>query len=256
MFDAMHTPDNVLLVGGSSDIGVEIAKSLARRGTTRFVLAGRDLEAMQRSANAISSVATGEGVSVSVIFYDVVAEKSYQALLEVASTELETIDYAIFATGAMGDQDEDENSPASTLEILEINFSKLAPAILNVANHMSKQGFGQIVVLSSVAGIRVRRSNFIYGSAKAGLDGFAMALGESLIDKGVKVTVVRPGFVKTKMTSHLKAAPLSTTPEEVAKATLAATDHQNASVYVPSAIGLVIGVYRHLPRALARKIPF
>lgn len=252
----MHTPDNVLIVGGSSEIGLEIAKALARRGSTKFVLAGRSFETMQRAANEISSASPAGATSVSVVYCDVLAENAVVDLLSAASAELPTIDMTIFAIGDLGDQSQLESDLKAAQQILETNFSRLAPAIQGIANVMKSQGFGHIVVLSSVAGVRVRRSNYFYGSAKAGLDGFAMALNDALIDEGVNVTVVRPGFVRTKMTAHLPAAPLSTTAQAVAKATLEATDKQKASVYVPKAIGVVVNLYRLLPRNIARRVPF
>ncbi len=252
----MHTPDNVLIVGGSSEIGVEIAKALAKRGSTKFVLAGRSFETMQRAANEISSANPAGATSVSVIYFDVLAENAVSELITSTTAELSTIDMTIFAIGTLGDQAQLETDLKAAQEILEANFSKLAPAIQGIANVMVTQGFGHIVVLSSVAGVRVRRSNYFYGSAKAGLDGFAMALNDAVIKEGVNVTVVRPGFVRTKMTAHLPAAPLSTTAAAVAKATLAATDKQRNSVYVPTAIGVVVNIYRLLPRFIARKVPF
>ena len=256
MFDAMHTPDNVLIVGGSSDIGIEIAKELARRGSSKFVLAGRSLEAMQRAANVISSVSPQMSASVSVIYYDVLAENSPQDLLSAAKADLETIDMAVIAVGILGDQEIDEQDPQATRLILEANFSRLAPAILVIANHMSTQGFGHIVVLSSVAGVRVRRSNFIYGAAKAGLDGFSIALGEAVRDNGVKITVIRPGFVTTKMTTHMKQRPLSSTAHKVAIEALKATDKGKQTAYVPFAISIVANIYKNLPQAIARRVPF
>lgn len=256
MFDAMHTPDNVLIVGGSSEIGIEIAKQLARRGSSKFLLAGRSLGAMQLAANEISSVSEHSSASVSVIYYDTVAPGSTAELLAAAKAELETIDMAVIAVGALGNQADDEKDPLSAQRILEANFSSLAPDILAIANHMSNQGFGHILVLSSVAGIRVRASNFIYGSAKAGLDGFAMALGDALVETGVKVTVVRPGFVTTKMTAHMKPRPLSASAHKVAADALRAADQGRTSVYVPLAVGVVVSIYRLLPRAIARRVPF
>lgn len=255
MFDAFRTPDNVLVVGGSSDIGLEIAKALAKRGSSNFLLAGRNIDQMASCANDISS-ASKSRCQVAVVHYDASHDNSHSHLLAAAKDELKTLDYAIFAVGLLGDQLNDEKDAAKAKEILDINFTTQAMAILEVANYMKEQGFGQIVVISSVAGVRVRRSNFIYGAAKAGLDGFSMALGDALAGSGVGITVVRPGFVKTKMTSHLSAAPLSTDARAVAKATLRATDTEKSSIYIPFAIGIVAGIYRHLPRKIARRVPF
>ena len=111
------------------------------------------------------------------------------------------------------------------------------------------------MVLSSVAGERVRRSNYIYGASKAALDGFALGLGEALRGSGGTVLVVRPGYVHTRMTQGLPAAPLSTTPKQVAAATLHALDTGAEIVWVPGTLRLVLTVLRHLPRNVFRRLP-
>jgi decaprenylphospho-beta-D-erythro-pentofuranosid-2-ulose 2-reductase len=116
------------------------------------------------------------------------------------------------------------------------------------------QGHGTIVVLSSVAGERVRASNFVYGASKAGLDGFAQGLGDSLRGTGVEVLVVRPGFVHTRMTAGLDAAPLATTPEAVAKAVVEGLARGSHTVWVPAALRFVMIALRHLPRPIFRRL--
>jgi len=110
-------------------------------------------------------------------------------------------------------------------------------------------------VLSSVAGERVRRANFVYGSTKAGLDGFAQGLGDALAGSGAGVLVVRPGFVATKMTAGRAPAPLATTPEAVADAVVAGIARGKETVWVPPALRWVFAAFRHLPRSVWRKIP-
>ena len=98
-----------------------------------------------------------------------------------------------------------------------------------LAGRMRAQAHGRIVALSSVAGERVRRSNFVYGSTKAGLDGFFLGLGEALREHGVAVLVVRPGFVRSKMTEGLAEAPLAVDPDEVAEAVVGGAASAGAS---------------------------
>ena len=111
------------------------------------------------------------------------------------------------------------------------------------------------MVLSSVAGERVRRANFIYGSSKAGLDGFAQGLGDALQGTGARVLIVRPGFVRTKMTAGMPAAPMSTTPEAVAAATAKALAAGRDVVWVPASLRLAFAGFRHLPRVVWRRLP-
>jgi decaprenylphospho-beta-D-erythro-pentofuranosid-2-ulose 2-reductase len=111
------------------------------------------------------------------------------------------------------------------------------------------------VVLSSVAGERARRSNFIYGSSKAGLDAFAQGLGDALHGTGVHVMVVRPGFVRTKMTAGRAEGPMATTPEAVATAIEVGLRRRSETVWVPGALRLVMAALRHVPRAVFRRLP-
>jgi decaprenylphospho-beta-D-erythro-pentofuranosid-2-ulose 2-reductase len=120
---------------------------------------------------------------------------------------------------------------------------------------MRQQGHGVVVALSSVAGERPRASNFVYGSTKAGLDAFYSGLADSLVGSGVSVLVVRPGFVHSKMTEGLAAAPLATTPEAVAEAIVGGVRSGRHTVWVPGAMRFVMSGLRHLPRAVFRKLP-
>ena len=116
------------------------------------------------------------------------------------------------------------------------------------------QAHGTLIVLSSVAAERPRRSNFVYGASKAGLDAFAQGLGDALAGTGVDVMVVRPGFVRTKMTAGLKPAPLSTTPDAVAGAIVDGLRRGAHTVWVPPALRSVMSIVRHLPRPLFRRL--
>ena len=124
-----------------------------------------------------------------------------------------------------------------------------------LAGRLRAQGHGRIVALSSVAGERVRRSNFVYGSTKAGLDGFYLGLGEALRDSGVGVLVVRPGFVRSKMTEGLDEAPLAVTPEDVADAVVTAVKGRKELIWVPAPMRMVMSGLRHVPRPIFRKLP-
>ncbi len=120
---------------------------------------------------------------------------------------------------------------------------------------LREQGHGTVVALSSVAGERVRRSNFVYGSTKAGMDGFYLGLGEALREYGARVLVVRPGFVHTKMTEGRDAAPLSVSAEEVAAAVVDGVAAGRELVWVPRAMRGVMSGLRHVPRPLFRRLP-
>ena len=136
----------------------------------------------------------------------------------------------------------------------EVNYVGAVSAGLRLADRVRRQGHGTIVVLSSVAGVRPRSSNFVYGSTKAALDAFAQGLGDALVDAGGRVMVVRPGFVHTRMTAGMEAQPFSTTPEAVAEAIVRGLQRNQEVVWVPPVLRIVFGVMRVLPRPLWRVV--
>ncbi len=161
----------------------------------------------------------------------------------------------MLAFGILGDAEQAWTDPDAMLELAEINYT--APVHLGVllGRALKHQGHGRIVALSSVAGERVRRSNFAYGSTKAGFDGFFLGLGEALRDTGVRVLVVRPGFVKSKMTAGMDEAPMAATPSRSPTATVAAVKAGKELIWVPAAMRGVMSGLRHVPRPLFRKLP-
>jgi decaprenylphospho-beta-D-erythro-pentofuranosid-2-ulose 2-reductase len=164
-------------------------------------------------------------------------------------------DIVLVAAGVLGDQEADEADPEAAAAVITTNFTGLAAAMLAVTSRLRRQGHGRLVVLSSVAGERARRANFIYGSSKAGLDAFSQGLADSLVGSGVRVTIVRPGFVVGRMTEGMTPAPFSTTPDAVAGAVVQGIATGASTVYVPSVLRWVFTGMRHLPRAVWRRIP-
>jgi short-subunit dehydrogenase len=127
--------------------------------------------------------------------------------------------------------------------------------LTHLAQLLRAQGSGCIVVFSSVAGVRVRRANYVYGSAKAGLDGFASGLGDALHGSGVSLLLVRPGFVIGRMTEGMSPAPMSSTPDQVADAVVKALGKGRARVWVPGLLRPVFFGMRLLPQAVWRRMP-
>ena len=141
------------------------------------------------------------------------------------------------------------------MRLAEVNYVGPVSVGVALAQQVRRQGHGAIVFLSSVAGERVRRSNFAYGASKAGADGFYLGLGEALRQHGGHVLVVRPGFVRTKMTEGREAAPLSVGPDEVADAVVAGVAARKELVWVPATMRFVMSGLRHVPRPIFRRIP-
>ena len=165
------------------------------------------------------------------------------------------IDVAVVAFGVLGDAEKAWTDVDAAVELATVNYTAAVSVGVALAERLREQGHGAIVALSSVAGERPRRSNFVYGSTKAGLDAFYTGLAEALRASGVGVTVVRPGFVHTRMTEGMKPAPLSTTPEAVAAAVVDAVRNRREQVWVPAPLRWVMSVLRHLPRPVFRRLP-
>jgi decaprenylphospho-beta-D-erythro-pentofuranosid-2-ulose 2-reductase len=161
----------------------------------------------------------------------------------------------LVAVGVLGEQQRDERDPGRVAEVATVNFTWPAAALAAVAERLRSQGSGRLVVLSSVAGVRVRRANYVYGSTKAGLDGYVVGLSESLRGTGVRVHVVRPGFVRTKMTAGLPDAPLPTSPDLVAADVIRGIELGQTVIWSPSVLRWVFGVFRLLPQFVWRRLP-
>ena len=252
MMDATANPRTLLLLGGTSDIALAIARAYAAESPAlRVVLAARPSEGRTSAAAALRA----EGVETGEIDLDARASGTHAATIEAAFADGD-VDMAVVAFGVLGEAEQAWQDPEHALEIAEVNFT--APVHLGVmlADRMRTQGHGQIVVLSSVAGERIRRSNFVYGSTKAGIDGFYRGLAEALRGSGVNVLVVRPGFVRSKMTEGLKAAPLAVTPEQVAAEVVEGVRTHRSVIWAPKLFQLVMLVLRHVPQSIFRKLPF
>jgi decaprenylphospho-beta-D-erythro-pentofuranosid-2-ulose 2-reductase len=187
--------------------------------------------------------------------FDVVDTGHHLAFAEDVFGRFGDIDLVIVAAGVLGDQGSDELDPSAAATVITTNFAGPASAMLAVAGSLRHQGHGRLVVLSSVAGDRARRANFIYGSSKSGLDAFSQGLGDSLAGTGVGVMIVRPGFVVGRMTEGMTPAPFSTTPEAVAEAVVRGIGSGSAVVYAPPVLRWVFALMRHLPRAVWRRMP-
>lgn len=254
MRDAMGRVRTALVLGGTSDIGVAIASELCRRRYARnVVLAARDPSRAQERAEEIRSAGAAQ---VSTVAFDALdGPERHEAFVEEVWTAHGDIDVVVAAFGVLGDQLEAERDAVVALEIARTNYLGAISVGIPVAERLRTQGHGAFIVLSSVAAVRARRANFIYGSSKAGLDAFAHGLGDALAGSGARVIVVRPGFVRSKMTEGREEAPFATTPEAVAQATLEALDRGSPTVHVPKAVAGVATVLRNLPQALVRRLP-
>jgi decaprenylphospho-beta-D-erythro-pentofuranosid-2-ulose 2-reductase len=252
MIDATGRPQSVLVLGGSSEIAQAIVDRLVPARCRTVVLAGR--EGPRLSAAVDRAKAAGADVVESVPF-EATDSAGHPAFVDRVFDRFGDIDLVIVAAGVLGDQSTDEGDPAAAAAVLTTNFTGPAAAMLAVAARLRDQGHGRLVVLSSVAGLRARQANFIYGSSKSGLDAFSQGLGDSLQGTGVGVTIVRPGFVVGRMTEGMTPAPFSTTPEAVADLVVRGIESGSAVVYAPPLLRWVFAVMRLLPQAVWRRMP-
>ncbi|AJP03459.1 short-chain dehydrogenase [Streptomyces cyaneogriseus subsp. noncyanogenus] len=250
MKDAFGIPQSLLVLGGTSEIALATARRLVARRTRTVWLAGRPSPALEQAAAGLRAL----GAEVRTVAFDALDPESHEAVLGKVFAESD-IDLVLLAFGILGDQAHDEREPVSAVRVAQTNYTGAVSAGLVSAAALQAQGHGSLVVLSSVAGERARRANFIYGSSKAGLDAFAQGLGDALHGTGVHVMVVRPGFVRSRMTAGLEEAPLATTPEAVATAIELGLRRRSETVWVPGALRLVMSAVRHLPRAVFRRLP-
>jgi len=249
--DALGDIQSILVLGGSSDIGVAIAGRLAAPRHASVVLAGRHPEALQSAAARLGEDGAGQ---VHTLAFDAGDTTAHDAVLADAAGLVGDLDVVVLAFGLLGDQETDEQGGDGAVRLATTNYVGTVSAGLATARRLRAQGHGTLVVLSSVAGERVRRTNFIYGSSKAGQDGFAQGLGDALAGSGAGVLIVRPGFVVTKMTAGMPRVPLSTTADQVAAATDRALRRGQEMVWVPGLLRWVMLVVRHLPRAVFRRL--
>ncbi|HUY07424.1 MAG TPA: SDR family NAD(P)-dependent oxidoreductase [Acidimicrobiales bacterium] len=252
MNDVTGMPQTAVVIGGGSDIALATLRSLAKRRLRRVVLLGRHEEVLNGAAAQLRSAGIED---VSIAIYDVNDVGRAAEIVEKTVEILGTVDLVFVAAGFLGDAKLEVIDPEIVSRTISTNFTGPAAVMTAFAHRLAVQGYGRFVVLSSVAGVRVRKSNFVYGSAKAGLDGFAQGLDDALVGTGLSVMIVRPGFVHSKMTFGLKAAPMAVTPEAVGQAIVRGLETGASVVWAPSSLFWVFAVLVHLPRRLWRLIP-
>lgn len=252
MQDALGGVQTVLVLGGASEIGLATARRLVDDRATTIILAGRNAEAMAEGADALRRAGARR---VEVTAFDALDRASHPAFVERCWTDYGDIDLVLVAFGVLGDQDVAEHDAEAALGIIDANFTGAVSVLIPLIDRMRAQGHGSVAVLSSVAGERARRSNFVYGASKAGLDAFCQGMGDALVGTGVRMMIVRPGFVHSKMTEGLDPAPLSTTPEAVADAIVEGLAKGREIVWVPAALRGVMSGLRHVPRPVFRRLP-
>ncbi|MEU1980614.1 SDR family NAD(P)-dependent oxidoreductase [Nocardia sp. NPDC019395] len=243
-------PGTVLVLGGRSEIGLQVALRLAPgRSVVLAARGGTDLDTETAALTAAGATA------VHPVEFDADDTASHPALLAKIVADYGPIGVAVLAFGVLGDQTLAETDPAHALAVVHTDYTAQLSVLTVLANELRTQGSGHLVVFSSIAGVRVRRANYVYGSAKAGLDGFASGLADALHGSGVHLLLARPGFVVGRMTEGMRPAPFSITPDQVAAAVVTALGRRAGQVAIPGILRLVFVGMRLLPQAVWRRMP-
>lgn len=258
VLDAVGNPQAILLLGGTSEIGLAICERYLRNAHARIVLA--DLPNHPGKDKAVAQMKAAGAKSVEWIDFDGLNTASHPAVIDSAFAGGD-IDVAIVAFGLLGNAEELWQDQRKAVQIAQVNYTAAVSVGVLLGEKMRAQGFGRIIAMSSVAGERVRRSNFVYGSTKAGLDGFYLGLGEALREYGVRVLVIRPGQVRTSTTlehwksTGAKEAPFTVDKEFVAELAVTSAAKGKELVWAPGPVRYLMTVLRHIPRPIFRKLP-
>ena len=252
MDNAFGQPQNVVVLGGSSDIARALVRKLCAARAHTVVLGGRNQTLLDEAcAEAREYGAT----TTDTVLFDADDPHSARGSVDEAFDKVaDTVDLVIVAVGLLGDQSAMESDPEAAVRMMNVNLTWPVAAITQVRNRLIAQGSGRILVLSSVAAIRVRRSAYLYGGAKAGLDRLCGALADSLEGTGVTLQLVRPGFVRSKMTTGEKETPFSTGVNEVAENVMRGLSSGDRVIWSPAPLRYVFFILRHLPASIWKKV--
>ncbi|OAK52006.1 decaprenylphospho-beta-D-erythro-pentofuranosid-2-ulose 2-reductase [Rhodococcoides kyotonense] len=250
--DAVGNPQTILVLGGTSEIGLAITEEYLAKSPARVILAALPNDPLRDSA--VAQLTAKGAKAVDVIDFDALDTASHPKVIDEAWSKGD-VDVAIVAFAVDFDAEELWQDQRKAVLTANINYTASVSVGVLLGEKMKAQASGRIIVMSSVAGERVRRSNFVYGSTKAGLDGFYLGLGEALRPFGPRVTVIRPGMVRTKFSAHVKEAPLTVDKEDIAALAVAASQKGKDLVWAPGPFRFVMMILRHVPRPIFRKLP-
>lgn len=241
----------IAIFGATSGIAEAAARVFAKDGA-QFFLCGRDAVAL---ADMAADLKVRGGTRIDIGVADLIDTRALSALCEEARATLDCIDVALIAHGVLPEQEACEASTEKTLEVLQVNTMSPAALMMELGAIMSAQGSGSIVILSSVAGDRGRPSNFIYGASKALLSVLGEGMALKLAARGVKVLVVKPGFVDTKMTAVFSKGLLWASAAEVGGMIAAAVKAgRSGTIYTPGWWRLIMLVVKFAPGFVVRRM--
>lgn len=238
---------NVLIIGGTSDIGFAIAKEFSHNGFD-ITLLGRDNDRLKSNASDLN---IRYGVNADYYFLDI---ENLTSIDEFLNQYNQSPDGIVYTIGYLGNQPLAQNDFEEAKKLMDINFTNAMKLLNHFANQFEQRQSGFMIGISSVAGDRGRQSNYIYGAAKAALTTYLSGLRNRLASKNVQVITVKPGFVRTKMTAGLPLSNLMTAePEAVAHDVVKSLKHHKDVIYTKSLWKYIMCVIKALPEKIFKK---
>ncbi|MCH2108222.1 MAG: SDR family NAD(P)-dependent oxidoreductase [Polyangiaceae bacterium] len=244
----------IVLLGATRGMGRELGRQFAGEGAELFLL-GRSLEELAKTATDFKERAGGDA-KVGSAYCDLEDPASFAPALQAAQDGLGTIDAIIVTAGLFATQEKLEADLDLTQRLLTVNFALTVTFCEQARSLLLAQGGGALCVFSSVAGDRGRKPVVLYGASKAGLSAYLEGLDHKYRDQGLITLCVKPGFVRTGMTTGLKEPPFAGDPEAVAADVRRALEKKKAVVYAPGMWRWVMFIIRRLPRFVMRKVGF
>jgi decaprenylphospho-beta-D-erythro-pentofuranosid-2-ulose 2-reductase len=216
------------------------------------VLAGRNQKLLDESAEEAKDY--GATTTDTVLFDAEDVSNAQRVVTEAFEKVGGPVDLVVLAVGLLGDQFAQENDAAAAARVAIVNFAWPVAALAEVRRRLVDQGHGRILAMSSVASIRIRRSAYLYGGAKAGLDRLCDGLADSLDGTGVRLQLLRPGVVRTRMTENQAPIPFTTGPEEVAGYVMKGLETNDRVIWSPPIMRYAFAILRHLPKPIWRQV--
>lgn len=247
---AATPPRRILVLGATSGIAEACVRLWATRGDHLFLI-GRSADRL----NAVAADARTRGaryVDTAIVNLD--ETSTHPEMLAHAINSLAGLDVAFLALGVLGEQPRAERYFDHAAQVLHTNFTAPVSLLTWLANYCAQRHAGTLAVLSSVAGERGRKSNYVYGSSKAGLTAFVDGLRNRVDREGVRVMTIKPGPVRTAMTEGMKGNERFADVSEVAEALVKAIDAGQDVVYVPGIWRFIMAVIRAVPERVFKKL--
>ncbi len=240
----------ILIVGATSAIAHSTAKQFAADGA-EFFLVGIDEAKLERNRDDL--IARG-AASAHTYVMDATDFDKHAAMLEAATDALNGLDVLLVAHGTLTDEDAARADFSVARHELDINFVSYASILTHVANLFESQKRGSIAVISSVAGDRGRGSNYVYGAAMAGRTAFTSGLRNRMAKSGVDVLTIKPGFVNTPMTAHVKKNPLFAEPDDIGEQIYKAMKKRKSLIYAPFFWRYIMFIIRSVPEGIFKRL--